>query len=131
MWFKQWLHNRSFSGYDRDGNAKFLLGRSADPKACEMEGVPAEARDTALALLCEAFDIPQGQLYCLRPNDDLMALYASFVGPRSYDEMQFERLGIAIDELPGEALSASEAEVIRTVADVIRVVASRRGQRVT
>lgn len=127
MWLTQWIRGMCYSGYDRNGNAKYLLGRINDPAQCEVEGVPAAIRDEALALLCDSFDIPERQIYCLRPNDELMAIYHSFVGPRSWDGMEFERLGMAIDELAGTPLSEQEAHAVRTVEDVVRVVAVRRG----
>jgi hypothetical protein len=127
MWLTNWIRGLSYSGYDRDGNAKYLLGRANDSAQCEVDGVPAAIRDEALALLCDSFDIPERQMYCLRPDDELMAIYQSFVGPRSWDDMEFERLGMAIDELPGAPLSEQEAQAIKAVEDVVRVVAARRG----
>jgi hypothetical protein len=127
MRFIEWIRSSFYSGYDRRGNAKCLLGRANDPAQCEIEGVSTADRDEALTLLCDSFDIPERQKYCLRPGDELMAIYRSFVGPRSWDEMEFERLETAINELPGAPLSEQESRAIKTVADVVRVVAARRG----
>ena len=127
MWLTQWIRGMCYSGYDRDGNAKYLLGRSNDPAQYEVDGVPAAIRDEALALLCDSFDIPECQKHCLRRDDELMAIYHSFVGPRFWDDMEFERLWMALDELPGGKLSSEEFEAIKTVEDVVRAVAKRRG----
>jgi hypothetical protein len=127
MCFTQWIRGMCYSGYDRRGNAKYLVGRDTDPALCDVDGVPATARDEALALLCDSFDIPERQMYCLRRDDALMAIYQSFVGPRSGDDTEFERLWMALDELPGGNLSSDGFEAIRTVEDVIRTVAKRRG----
>jgi hypothetical protein len=127
MWLTRWLRGISYSGYNRQGNAKYLLGRAADPTQCEVEGVPSEVRDEALNLLCESFDIPERQMYCLRPDDELMAIYRSFVGPRSWDDLEFERLWLELDDLPGGKVSTGEFHAISSVADLMRFVAARRG----
>ena len=104
-------------GYDSAGDVKYLLGRASDPGLCVVPGVPAAVRDEALRIFCEDFDIPQRQMYCLRPDDELMAIYRSFVGRSS------------LDELPGPEPTDEELASVKTVADVIRLVARRRGER--
>lgn len=120
-----------YSGIDRGGNAKYLLGRASDAAECDVDGVPPAVRDEALALLCDSFDIPEHQMHCLRRDDELMAIHRSFVGPRFWDDMEFVRLWMALDHLPGGALSAEQFEAIKTVEDVVRAVAGRRGWGVT
>lgn len=127
MWLTQLIRGLRYSGYDRRGNLKYLLGRAADPAMCDVSGVPPDVRDEALALLCESFDIPEQQMHCLRPGDELMAIYRSIVGPRFWDDMELERTRMAIDELPGPKLTDEEAQAVATVADLVRVVAARRG----
>jgi hypothetical protein len=122
-----WLRGICYSGYDRRGNAKYLLGRVADATQCDLEGVPPQVRDGALALLCDSFDIPERQMYCLRRDDELMAIYRSFVGPRFWDNLEFERLGLSLDKLPGPKMTTEEFLTMKTVGDVIRMVAARRG----
>jgi hypothetical protein len=122
----RWIRALRYSGHDSSGDAKFLIGRAVDPAQCNIEGVPPEVRDEALKLLCESFDIPQRQMYCLRADDELLAIYRSFVGPRPFDELQFENLWLSLDELPGPKVSPEEMETIKTVSDVARAVAARR-----
>jgi len=115
-----------YSGYDRRGDLKYLAGRSPDPAALDIDGVDPAVRDEALLLLCDAFDIPERQRYCLRLDDRLMAIYESMVGPRWWDDLEFGRLWMNIDELPGRDLTEEQCRAIETVADVIRVVSRRR-----
>ena len=61
MWLTRLIQGIFYSGYDRRGNAKYLLGRVSDSRLCEDEGVAAEVRDEALSMLCDAFS--------LRPDD--------------------------------------------------------------
>src|SRR5205814_1808691 len=117
MWLTQWIRGMCYSGYDRRGNAKYLLGRPSDPTACDVRGVPPDIRDEALALLCNSFDIPERQMHCLRPQDQLWAIYRSFVGPRFCDDFQFERLGLSLDKLPAGKVDPKEFyEKVQTVA---------------
>src|SRR5687768_13823761 len=117
MWLTQWIRGICYSGYDRRGNAKYLLGRAVDPTQCDVEDVPPHIRDEALGLLCDSFDIPERQMHCLRRDDELMAIYRSFVGPRFWDDMEFERLGLSLDELPGPKMTTEEFIAIKTVGD--------------
>jgi hypothetical protein len=118
-----------YSGYDWRGNAKYLLDRSTDAAQCDVPGVPDDVRDEALSTLCDSFDIPKRQMYCLRPHDELMAIYQSFVGPRYWDDLEFERLWMALDELPGEKLDVDAFQSIKSVGDLICFVAERRAMR--
>ncbi len=127
MFFTRWIRGMCYSGYDRRGNAKYLLGRADEPAQCDLDGVPPAIRDEALLMLCDSFDIPERQMYCLRPDDELMAIYQSFIGPRYWDDMEFERLGMALEKLLGTEISQSEFESIRSVRDLIYFVDARRG----
>lgn len=91
-----------------------------------MPGVPEDVRDEALSLLCDSFDIPGRQMHCLRRDDELMAIYHSFVGPRSWDDFQFERLWFALEKLPGGKVGVEEFHRIKCVGDLIRFAAERR-----
>lgn len=125
MWLKRLISALRHTGYDKHGNVKYLLGRDADPSECLIDGVSNSVRDEALRMLCDSFDIPERQMYCLRLTDDLGNIYRSYVGPRCWDDMEFERLRAAIEQLPGPELTDEMAESVRTVADVIRLVADR------
>jgi hypothetical protein len=128
MSLKTWWRGVRYSGYDRNGNAKYLAGRVADPSATAVEGVPAAVRDEALTLLCDSFEIPVRQIDHLRRDDELMEIYRSLTGPRSWDQFEFERLALALDKLPGRNVHIDDVVGLKTVEDVIREVASRRGQ---
>jgi hypothetical protein len=127
MSLKTWWRGFRYSSYDSRGNAKCLLGRETDPTQSDVEGVPPEVRDAALKAICKSFDITQKQMYCLRATDELMTIYRDMNGPRTFDQLQFERLGFEIEDAVGSQLSVSEILNIKTVADVIRGVAQRRG----
>ena len=113
-------------GYDRRGNATFLSGRVPDPAVLEIAGVTVAARDEALNLVCESFEIPRRQMYCLRLNDQLMELYRSFNGARNWDRLEYESLGLALDALPGGRIPHEEFRELQTVEDLIRFVSTRR-----
>ena len=76
-----------YSGYDRRGNLRYLTDRSPDPESLRPEGVDTAVRDEALNMLCDAFDIPGRQRYCLRLDDELMAIYEAMVGPRWWGDL--------------------------------------------
>ena len=61
-------------------NVRYLSEREADPTLCVVPGVAPEVCDRVLDVICEAFLIPDGQKYCLRPTDQLMAIYKSVKG---------------------------------------------------
>lgn len=126
MWLTRLIRGMRYSGYDLHGDLKYLLGRTPDPTQCDMDGVPPEVRDEALAVLCDSFDIPERQMHCLRRDDELTAIYQSFVGPRFWDDMEFERLYMALGKFPGGKPSFEEFETIKTVGDVVCAVATRR-----
>jgi hypothetical protein len=124
----KWIRGLCYSGYDWRGDAKYLLGRAVDPTQSDVEGVPPDIRDEALGLLCQAFDIPERQKHCLRGNDALFDIYRSFTGPRFWDELQYERLGMSLDKLPAGKVDPKEFfERVLTVADLVRFTAARRG----
>ena len=125
MRLTRWIRNIRYSAYDRQGDLKYLMDRASDPSLCRVEGIPARIRDEALKLICESFDIPSRQMFCLRPDDELMAIYRSLVGPRTWDELQFERLGIGIDR----KLSDREFLALKTVEDVVRAIAAAKSNR--
>jgi hypothetical protein len=127
MSLKTWWRGVRYTGYDRNGNAKYLAGRLADPSATAVDGVPAAVRDEALTLLCDSFDIPVRQIHHLRRDDELMAIYRSLIGPRSWDQFEFERLALALDNLPGRNFHIADVVRLKTVEDVIHEVASQRG----
>ena len=123
----RWLRGLAYSAYDGHGKLKFLLCRSSDVRAWLAESPPTapETLEKALNLLCSSFDIPTSQRHCLRPDDDLMAIYKSKVGPRSCDSFEFERLVIELSGLPGPKLTHQDVSSLKTVGDVVRLAAAR------
>lgn len=120
------LQSFLYSGYDRNGDVKYLVGRPIDPSQSNIEGVSPDIRDEALRMLCDSFDIPDRQLHCLSTDDELLTIYESLVGPRLSDDLEFERLAMALEELPGAPFGPAELADIKTVGDLIRAVAARR-----
>ena len=112
-------------GFDWRGNATFLAGRAPDPEALHLPGISAEARDEALEFVCEAFEIPLRQMHCLRLGDDLMDIYRSFNGMRRWDRLEFESLWSSLDALSAGQVPLEELEQLKTIEDVIRLVAAR------
>lgn len=118
--------NAYHNPYDKQGNFVFLLDRPADPAQSGVAGVTAEIRDESLAMLCECFGIPKRQMHCMRADDELMELYRNIVGPRFWDDCEFEELALRLDQLPGEKLGDTVFERISTVGDLFGYVAERR-----
>jgi hypothetical protein len=58
------------SGYEK-GKLRFLLGRVSDPQACQLVDISAQITDRALAIFCDAFSVPESQMYCLVLSDRL------------------------------------------------------------
>ena len=129
MGLTRWLRAISYTGFDRRGRLKVLQARPPSPEAVDVPNVSPDIRDEALGLLCDAFDIPAQQMHCLRPADELMGLYQAMIGPRWWDDLEFERLAISLDEVTGPDLSDEAFRGLRTVGDVIRFVAERRGPK--
>lgn len=107
--------------WDWRGRLKYLLSREADLAACAVRGVPLEVTAQALRLFCDAFDIPDEQLYCLRPGDRIHDIYCAMVRGIS-DHMEYEQLFISLDETIGRELSESELTSIETIEDLVRFV---------
>ena len=57
-----------------------------------------------------------------------MAIYNSMVGPRSWDDMEFERLRMNLEASLGRDLSVEEFESLETVGDVVHLVAGHHAQ---
>jgi hypothetical protein len=112
-------------GYDRRGDAVFLANRPPDPEALQVAGIPAASPDQALELVCKAFEIPRRQMYCLRLSDELMDIYRSFNGMRSWDRLEYISLAMGLDRLAGGRVPREEVQQLQTVEDVIRFVSSR------
>jgi hypothetical protein len=114
--FRNLLRN---PGWDDHGRLRYLLTRDSDPTACVVAGVPPQASERALRLFCDAFDIPDEQVFCLRASDSIHDIYQAMVAP-THDDMEYERLGMNLEKAIGRALSDSEAKSFVTIEDVIR-----------
>jgi hypothetical protein len=129
MWLTSWWRSLNFNAYDKRGNAKFLLNREADPKKTAVEGISSEVRDQALTLLCKSFNIHMRQMYCLRLDDDLMAIHRLMDGTKALSKLEFDSSRLALNDLPGPPMTATEWHAINTVEDLIRLVASRQKEK--
>ena|SRR5436190_12949341 len=107
--------------YDGEGRLKYLLPRESNPAACAFAGVSSQTTQCALRLFCDAFDIPEEQMFCLRPSDIIHDIYRAMV-PSTYDDMEYERLGINLEEAIRRALTNDEAKSLVTIEDIIRFV---------
>ena len=115
------------SAWDREGKIEMLLDRDSDPAAFQIvNATPDEVRWT-LGVICDAFAIPLSQLYCLRPHDDLREIYAAQTRYSWGDDLQFERLALALDQELGEfRWDAWPKEVPITVQALTEWVARNR-----
>ena len=121
------LQSLSYRAYDGHGRLKYLLGRPNDATAWANaeRSLGRDNVNTALRLVCQAFEIPESQMYCLRPDDDLLEIYRSKVGPRCWDGFEFERLALDLDQLPGPRLPVQAVASLKTIGDLARLVADR------
>jgi hypothetical protein len=126
MTIAQLWKNLRHRSHDCRGDAKFLRGRPIDASASAMPGVPDSVRDDALGLICDSFEIPRRQMYCLRRDDALLMIYDGINGPRDFDLFQFERLGFALEKYLCRVVSPREIVNGATVADIIQLVAAGR-----
>jgi hypothetical protein len=125
-----WLYWRN-PGIDWRGRLRFLLGRDSDPKRCVPRGVDSATAGRALELIWESFAIPRGQRYCLRPDDELLTLYQSITPPGWPDCMQFETLHALLEQALGRSISVAELSGLRSIGDVVRLVASAQQMELT
>ena len=109
------------AAYDGRGRLKYLLPRESNSVACAVAGVSSQTTQCALRLFCDAFDIPDEQMFCLRPCDVIHDIYRAMV-PSAYDDMEYERLGINLEEAIHRALTNDEAKSLVTIEDTIRFV---------
>ena len=112
------------SAWDSGRRLKYLLDREPDPSACAVSGIPPESTERALRLFCDAFDIPEEQMFCLRPPDVIQDIYRAMV-PGVCDDMEYERLMIGLEEVIGRELAEGECMRIATIEDLIRFVHER------
>ena len=117
-----WLHWRN-PGMDRHGRFRFLLGREPDPAQCVPPDIDSAAAKRAVDLVSEAFGVPAAQRHCLRPEDELLALYRSIHSLGGPDCLEFEMLHILIEQALGRPLAEAEWTGFRSVGDVARVFA--------
>ncbi len=122
MTWPRWLTWRN-PGIDWRGRLRCLRDREADPTLCVPPGVDPVAAERAVGLVSDAFGVPFAQRHCLRPDDDLLALYQSFTPPGWPDCMEFETLHLFVERALGRQLSDAEWQGVRSVGDVVRLVA--------
>ena len=115
-----WLQAITKGGYTWRGQMRYLVGRVPDPSACHGCEASSETVERALDIICESFAIPPAQRYCLRPADNLLAIYESITWLA--DDMEFERLFISLEDERGRPITLQEHKEIVTVADVIKFV---------
>lgn len=110
-----------------------LTDRAPAPTA--FNGVDASEEDIqrTLAMICDSFDIDLTQQFCLRPEDNLADIYRAMTKYRMCDDMEYERLLMALTDLVGEFDTAELTNDINlTVQEVIEFVSRRlAGNRFT
>jgi hypothetical protein len=116
-------------GYDRRGDAIVLLDRTPDCSSLQIPGVSPAVVDQTLELICNSFGIPRRQMHCLRLGDELKEIYRSFNGMRTWDRLEFESMGLAMDKLSGQPIAREKFWQLRTVEDVIRFVTVLRARK--
>jgi len=104
---------------------KFLAGREPDPESARLPGVDPAIADDALAMIWRAFGIPKAQRYCLRPDDNLLALYHSIYPSGWPDGMDFETLFFLVELALGRPLTEDDRRSTFTVGSLMRLLASR------
>jgi len=114
-------------GWDRHGRMRFLADRKPDRHSARLSGIDPAVADKALEIIWRAFDIPKSQRYCLRPHDDLLALYHSIYPPGWPDCMDFETLWLLLERALGRSLSRADRESATTVGGVMRLLAGPLG----
>ena len=109
----------TIDAYDKVGNLKYLLGRNSNIDECVIENIPLEITDKALDIICDSFDIPITQKYCLRLNDKFMDIYESF-NYGGADHMEFERLSEEVLDFINPCQSEQPSfDKLETVGDLI------------
>ena len=76
-------------------------------------------------VICEAFLIPDGQKHCLRPADELMAIYKSVNWSGRADSLEYATLLMALEDRFCIEITEDELLQIKTVADVAHVVSRK------
>lgn len=107
--------------WDSQGRLKYLLSRESSAAACAVAGVSPASTKRALRLFCDAFDIPDEQVFCLRPSDAINDIYRVMVAP-THDDMELERLWMNLGEAIGRPLTEGEFKSFVTITDLIRFV---------
>ncbi len=116
--FRNLLQN---TPWDSQSRLKYLLSRESSAAACAVAGVSPETIDRALRLFCDSFDIPDEQMFCLRPSDAIHDIYRAMVA-RTHDDMEFERLAMGLEEAIGRSLTEGECKGLVTIEELIRFV---------
>jgi len=107
--------------WDSQGRLKYLLSRESSAADCAVAGVSPESTERTLRLFCDAFDILDEQMFCLRPSDAIHDIYRAMVAP-THDHMEYERLGMYLEEAIGRSLTESEFKSFATIENLMRFV---------
>ena len=97
-----WLNRPS--AYE-NGKLRYLIARDPIPTLLELKGIPFDFVRRVLSIICESFDIPGSQMYCLRLEDNLADIYRTFVEGSLFgisDDMEYERLYFGLEEMLGD-----------------------------
>lgn len=126
-WLWRWL---TYSAYDRQGMLRILLNRQPDPDAFRTVQASSAEVQRVLTIICEAFDIDLVQQFCLRPEDNLADIYRAMTKYRMGDDLEYERLLMALAELVGEFRPEELCHDINvTVREVIEFVSHRQREQ--
>ncbi len=122
-WLYRWW---TYSAYDANGKLKMLTERAPDPTAFNCVDAFGDDIQRTLAMICDSFDIDLTQQFCLRPKDNLADIYRAMTKYRIGDDMEYERLLMALTNLVGEFDTAELTNDINvTVQEVIEFVSRK------
>jgi|GEM_PF-1156636 hypothetical protein len=127
--FYRWL---TYSAYDLRGNLRVLTERTNDPSAFNHLSASEGDIRRALGIICESFFIKQNQQFCLRPEDNLADIYNAITKYQISDDMEYERLILALTECIGEFdMDDLTKDNNLTVQKVIELVSRRLAEKNT
>jgi hypothetical protein len=116
----------TYSAFNPNGKLRLLAERAVDPDAfISVDASQADIRRT-LAIICDSFDIDSTQQFCLRPEDNLGDIYNAMTKYQIGDDMEYERLLMALTDVVGEFDTSELTNDINvTVQEVIEFVSRR------
>jgi hypothetical protein len=124
--FKRLYQWWTYSAYDAHGKLKMLAERASDLTAFNSVNASEDDVKRTLAMICDSFDIDLSEQFCLRPEDNLADIYHAMTKYRIGDDMEYERLIMALTDCIGEFDTADLTNDINvTVQEVIEFVSRR------